>query len=100
MFYKDPAASPKFPIEHTDKNIKSSDGKLPFLSGQHHPWRRFFARTVEVTIIVLTFSVCLNNFLAATFPRQLNQMFLMIDSPVIWGATYHLVFIPLEALML
>ncbi len=100
MFCKDPVVSPKFPADHTDKDIIRFDGRLPFLGGQHHPWRRFFSRTVEITIIVLIFSICLNNFLAATFPRQLNQMFLMIDSPIVLGAVYYLAFIPLEALML
>lgn len=85
MFCKDPVVSPKFPADHTDKDIIRFDGRLPFLGGQHHPWRRFFSRTVEITIIVLIFSICLNNFLAATFPRQLNQMFLMIDSPIVFG---------------
>lgn len=100
MFYKAPDVPPKFSVEHNDNNIKNFDEKLPLLGGGHHPWRRFFSRIVEVTIIGSMFSICLNTFLGAIIPKQLDQLLLMIDSTIILGVVFYFAFIPFEAMML
>ena len=84
-------SKPEGNIPNTSKN---------FFGGIHHPWRRYFARTVDIftsgILVFVIFNVLLENFL----PQQAQQFNKTIENDIIAGFVLYVLWIPFEALFL
>ncbi|MDR2366284.1 MAG: RDD family protein, partial [Zoogloeaceae bacterium] len=72
----------------------------PISGGQHHPWRRYFARMVDLstTGLLLLFLLMVAAF--ATMPEQAERLAKALDNPIIAGAVLCLVWLPVDAAFL
>ncbi|MDA9114806.1 RDD family protein [Burkholderiaceae bacterium] len=104
MAYKDPNV-PSPPLNGLSQEPKSSiDQSKSFLGGQHHPWRRLFARTVD------TLTAGLLLFLLLFIPLTFGVMLAMpergagfadaIFQPFIGSILLSLVWAPAESVLL
>ena len=99
MAYEDPNA-PRHPAyDYATPTISTNDESINFLGGQHHPWRRFFSRLVEInTSGVLTFTL-LMLLLSQTIPK--NAIIEMaIQNLIINNFVLHFIWVPVEAFFL
>jgi uncharacterized RDD family membrane protein YckC len=98
--YEDPnAPSPTF--DGFAQEPKSSiDQSKSFLGGQHHPWRRLFARTVDICTAGFLLFLLLIFALSATMPEQAAAFAKAIENPIIAGVVLYLVWVPAESLFL
>lgn len=48
MSYEDPNAPSPTSSDHAKESNSPVDQSKSFLGGQHHPWRRLFARTADL----------------------------------------------------
>jgi hypothetical protein len=48
MAYEDPNAPSPASNNYAQQSTSPVDQSKSFLGGQHHPWRRLFARTVDI----------------------------------------------------
>ena len=71
-------------------------GIYPFLGGIHHPWRRFFARFVDVSF----FSIVLAFVVGALFPESVEGFVKMFENPIIASFIVYLAWMPVEAVFL
>jgi hypothetical protein len=76
------------------------DQSKSFLGGQHHPWRRFFARTVDVSTIGLVLLIFLAFASGATIPTRAEGFAKALDNPIIAGFLLYLFWLPAEAAFL
>ncbi|MBF0185969.1 MAG: RDD family protein [Magnetococcales bacterium] len=100
MAYDDPnAPSPTF--DGFAKDQKSSvDQSKSFLGGQHHPWRRWFARMVDICTAGLLLLLLLMFALIATMPEQAAGFAKAIENPIVAGVVLYLVWVPAESVFL
>lgn len=100
MAYEDPNA-PSPSIDGYAQEPKSSvDQSKSFLGGQHHPWRRFFARTVDICTAGVLLLLLLIFALSATMPEQAASFVKAIENPIIASVVLYLVWVPAESLFL
>ena len=98
MSYEDPNAPS--PASSTNASNSAIDQSKSFLGGQHHPWRRLFARTVDTcTAGFLVFLVLVFAF-SAVMPAQAAGFAKAIENPIIAGVVLYLVWLPAEAVFL
>ncbi len=87
---------------HTEQDDKKSskDESKTFLGGVHHPWRRFFARTVDImsigNLIFLLFSFSIGYL----FPQNIDGFVKFIENPIGAAIVLYLLWLPFEALFL
>lgn len=93
-------ATAKSPPAETVKQEAPVDQSKSFLGGQHHPWRRFFARTVDVSTIGLLLFVLVAFAVGATMPAKAEGFAKALENPIIAGFLLYLVWIPAEAAFL
>jgi len=100
MAYEDPnAPSPTF--DGFAPEPKSSvDQSKSFFGGQHHPWRRLFARTVDICTAGFLLFLLLIFALSATMPEQAVGFAKAIENPIIAGVVLYLVWVPAESVFL
>jgi uncharacterized RDD family membrane protein YckC len=76
------------------------DQSKSFLGGQHHPWRRFFARTVDISTVGLLFFLLLAFSVGSTMPSRAEGFAKAIENPIIASFLLYLVWLPVEAVFL
>jgi len=76
------------------------DESKTFLGGATHPWRRFFARTVDVTTLGLALLIGLVLFVGLLFPENAAGLSAAIENPMIAAIILYLLWIPCEAISL
>lgn len=100
MTYKDPNAPAPASGGYTQQSTSPVDQSKPFFGGQHHPWRRLFARMVDVCTTGLLSSFLLIFALSATMPEQAAAFVKAIENPIIANVVVHLIWLPAEALLI
>lgn len=100
MAYEDPNAPSPAPGNIARKSSASVDQSKTFLGGQHHPWRRYFARMVDICIAGGTLFLLLIFAFSLTMPEQAAGFAKAIENPFIGGVVLYLIWLPAEALLL
>lgn len=80
--------------------FKTVDECNNFEDTTQHPWRRFFARTVDLftggILVFFLFSIAIGYF----FPRKVDDFIELVDNPIIAAFVLYLLWIPFEALLI
>ena len=66
----------------------------------HHPWRRFFARTVDLLIWSTAASFLIGLLLAMFTPQLVNRFVALTSNMYIAGIVFYFLWIPVEATLL
>ncbi len=66
----------------------------------YHPWRRLFARTVDVTVFGLVFLFFAFFSIGALFPENASNFEDAIENPIVGAVFIYMFWIPLEAMFL
>lgn len=82
-------------IEKTSKDESKS-----FLGGLYHPWRRFFARTVDILSIGILIFFLFSFLMGYLFPKNIDGYVRFIENPIGAAIVLYLVWLPIEALFL
>lgn len=79
-----------------DASDSTIDQSKTFLGGIYHPWRRFFARTVDLTIgmLILLLAAFLVGYL---FPENVDGFVKALENPITAGILLYLLWLPVEA---
>lgn len=92
----------RYNIEKTDQTSNAIvDQSKTFFGGEYHPWRRLFARTVDIQILGLL-NMTLFSMLIGVFspPRVLGSYLKMLENPIVGAIVVYLLWLPVEALSL
>ena len=100
MAYEDPNAPTPTYGDVASKPAAPVDQSKKFLGGQHHPWRRLFARTVDICTAGLVLFMLLIFAFSATMPEQAAGFAKAIENPIIASVVLYLIWLPAEALLL
>ena len=100
MAYEDPNAPSPTYGDVASKPAAPVDQSKKFLGGQHHPWRRLFARTVDICTAGLVLFMLLIFAFSATMPEQAAGFAKAIENPIIASVVLYLIWLPVEALLL
>jgi uncharacterized RDD family membrane protein YckC len=100
MAYEDPNAPSTASGDYAQQINSPLDQSKTFLGGQHHPWRRFFARTVDICTAGFVLFLLLIFALSATMPEQAAGFAKAIENPIIASVVLYLVWLPAEAVFL
>ena len=100
MAYEDPNAPSPTYGDVASKPAAPVDQSKKFLGGQHHPWRRLFARTVDICTAGLVLFMLLIFAFSATMPEQAASFAKAIENPIIASVVLYLIWLPAEALLL
>ena len=100
MAYEDPNAPSPTSSNVASKPAAPVDQSKTFLDGRHHPWRRLFARTVDICTAGLVLFMLLIFAFSATIPEQAAGFAKAIDNPIIASVVLYLIWLPAEALLL
>ena len=100
MAYEDPNAPSPASGDVASKPAAPVDQSKKFLGGQHHPWRRLFARTVDICTAGLVLFMLLIFAFSATMPEQAAGFAKAIENPIIASVVLYLIWLPAEALLL
>lgn len=86
--------------EETQEDILSPEENNRFIDGKVHPWRRFFARIIDVltggVIVYILFFI----FLESVFPEESTLINKVFSNSVIGGIILYVLWIPIEAIFL
>lgn len=109
QYNAEPESSNKKEYKSTDKQEQSTkskpknnkpDASKNFFGGDYHPWRRYFARTIDLftggILVFAMFSFLLEKFI----PEQAQQFNTIIENEIIAGFVVYSLWIPFEALFL
>ena len=100
MAYEDPNAPSPASGDVASKPAAPVDQSKKFLGGLHHPWRRLFARTVDICTAGLVLFMLLIFAFSATMPEQAAGFAKAIENPIIASVVLYLIWLPAEALLL
>ena len=100
MAYEDPNAPSPASGGVASKPAAPVDQSKKFLGGQHHPWRRLFARTVDICTAGLVLFMLLIFAFSATMPEQAAGFAKAVENPIIASVVLYLIWLPAEALLL
>ncbi len=100
MAYEDPNAPSVATSGYAQQSTSPVDQSKAFLGGQHHPWRRLFARTVDICTAGLVLFMILIFAFSATMPEQAAGFVKAIENPIIASVVLYLIWLPAEALLL
>lgn len=81
--------------ENTPKNESKT-----FLGGIYHPWRRFFARTVDVMLSGILIFLLFSFLIGYLFPQNIDGFVKFIENPIVATIVLGLLWLPFEALFL
>jgi uncharacterized RDD family membrane protein YckC len=98
--YEDPNAPSVATSGYAQRPTSPVDQSTTFLGGQHHPWRRLFARTVDICTVGFVLFMLLIFAFSATMPEQAAGFAKAIENPIIAGVVLYLIWLPAEALLL
>ena len=79
---------------------KSADESKKFLGGSYHPWRRLFAKTVDISTIGLLAVLVFAFGVGIMFPSKAEAFVKALENQIIGGIILLLLWIPLEAILL
>jgi len=100
MAYEDPNAPSVATNSYVGQSTSSVDQSKTFLGGQHHPWRRLFARTVDTCTAGFALFLLLIFAFGAMMPDQAAGFAKAIENPIVAGIVLYLIWLPAEALLL
>ena len=100
MAYEDPNAPSPTYGDVASKPAAPVDQSKKFLGGEHHPWRRLFARTVDICTAGLVLFMLLIFAFSTTMPEQAAGFAKAIENPIIASVVLYLIWLPAEALLL
>jgi len=100
MAYEDPNAPSPASGDVARQSSAPVDQSKAFLGGQHHPWRRFLARTVDICTSGLVLFLILVFAFSATMPEQAAGFTKAIENPIAASVLLYLIWLPAEALLL
>jgi fumarate reductase subunit C len=100
MAYEDPNAPSPATSGYAQQSTSPVDQSKTFLGGQHHPWRRLFARTVDICTAGFVLFLLLIFAFGATMPEQAAGFAKAIENPIIASVVLYLIWLPAEALLL
>lgn len=78
----------------------TKDESKSFLGGMHHPWRRFFARTVDLMLIGVPILLLFFQLIGHLFPNDIDSFVKFIGNPIFIGIVLYVLWLPVEALFL
>ncbi len=92
-------------IQQSEVNSVNVQDVLPdqsktFLGGIHHPWRRFFARTVDLLSSGLIIFVLFSFLVGMLFPQNVDGFLNAVENPITAGIIIYLLWLPIEAVIL
>jgi len=100
MAYVDHNAPSPISGDYAQQSTSPVDQSKTFLGGQHHPWRRLFARTVDICTAGFVLFLLLIFAFSATMPEQAAGFAKAIENPIIASVVLYLIWLPAEALLL
>jgi uncharacterized RDD family membrane protein YckC len=100
MAYEDPNAPSPTSGDYVQTSNSPIDQSKRFLGGQHHPWRRLFARTVDICTAGFLLFLLLIAAFSATMPEQAAGFAKATENPIIASIVLYLVWLPAEAVFL
>lgn len=100
MAYEDLNAQPVGSSKIDQQSSSTVDQSKAFLGGQHHPWRRMFARTVDICTAGLLLFLLLIFAFSAAMPEQAAGFAKAVENPIVAGIVLYLVWLPAEAVLL
>nr|SPS06268.1 membrane protein of unknown function [Candidatus Nitrotoga fabula] len=100
MAYEDPNAPPPTFKGFAQEPKSPVDQSKSFLGGQHHPWRRLFARTVDICTAGFLLFLLLIFALSAMMPEQAAGFAKAMENPIIANVMQILVWVPAESVFL
>ncbi|NLD38801.1 MAG: RDD family protein [Desulfatiglans sp.] len=95
IFDRDKIPSPK--KDKKAENYSNIDESKKFFGGIYHPWRRFFARTLDISILGLGILFILSEFLRVISPDIVEYLQGYIGSPFILSVIIYIIWLPFEA---
>ena len=87
----------RFKIEQSTTDV---DHSKHFLGGRHHPWRRLFARMVDICTAGTVLFLLLIFAFSATMPVQAAGFAKAVENSIVAYIVLYLVWLPAEALLL
>lgn len=78
----------------------SIDQAKTFLGGIHHPWRRFFARTVDLLTLGMLILLLLSFLVGYLFPQNVESFVKALENPITAGIILYLFWLPAEAALI
>ena len=100
MTYEDPNAPAPATSGYAQQTTSPVDQSKTFLGGQHHPWRRLFARTVDICTAGFALFLLLIFAFSATMPEQAAGFAKAVENPIIASVVLYLIWLPAETLLL
>lgn len=100
MAYVDPNAPSPAAGDVAQKSNAPVDQSNAFLGGQHHPWRRLFARTVDICTAGFVLFLLLIFAFSATMPEQAAGFVKAVENPIVASLVLYLIWLPAEAVLL
>lgn len=91
--------SEKLEKEQLTETPKKDESKS-FLGGVHHPWRRFFARTVDLMSIGILIFLLFSFSIGYLFPQNIDGFLKFIENPIGAAIVLYVLWLPFEALFL
>jgi len=87
-------------LSNQPKAPKSTDESKTFLVGSYHPWRRLFARTVDISTLGLLALIIVVVGVGILFPSKAEAFAKALENQIVAGIILLLLWIPLEAILL
>lgn len=100
MAYEDPNAPSPVSANYVQESSSPVDQSKSFLGGKHHPWRRLFARTVDICTAGFVLFLLLIFAFSAAMPVQAAGFAKAVENPIVASIVLYLVWLPAEALLL
>lgn len=100
MAYEDPNAPSPVSSNFAQQSTSPVDQSKSFLGGQHHPWRRLFARTVDICTAGFVLFFLLILAFSATMPEQAAGFVKAVENPIVASVVLYLIWLPAETLLL
>lgn len=100
MTYEDPNAPAPATSGHAQQTTSPVDQSKTFLGGPHHPWRRLFARTIDICTAGFALFLLLIFAFSATMPEQAAGFSKAVENPIIASVVLYLIWLPAETFLL
>lgn len=84
---------------HNSSRLDQDQSNI-FLGDSTHPWRRFWARTVDILSCGILLFMLIIIVISYLFPQYAGSLVNTLENPIIAGIILYLLWIPIEALFL
>lgn len=82
------------------EQIESMDQSKEFFGGKYHPWRRLFARSVDIYTSGVAVLILFTGVLGGLMPEQSSIFVNALDNQVFASVAINFIWVPAEALLL